>query len=70
MEAVSAATNVDERQPDKRLALLIASWEYHDPGFSKLRAPGQDAERLARVLMWSGLSRSAFCLVDGMIWRR
>jgi hypothetical protein len=50
MEAVSAATRSDERQPGKRLALLIASWEYQDPAFSKLRAPGQDAERLARVL--------------------
>jgi uncharacterized caspase-like protein len=50
MKAVSAATKSDQRQPGDRLALLIASWEYQDPAFSKLRAPGQDAERLARVL--------------------
>jgi hypothetical protein len=50
MKAVSAATDPAQRPPGKRLALLIASWEYQDPDFSKLRAPGQDAERLARVL--------------------
>jgi hypothetical protein len=50
MEAVSATTRSDERQPGKRLALLIASWEYQDAEFAQLRAPGQDAERLARVL--------------------
>ena len=34
----------------KRLALIIATDEYQDPGLRRLRAPAKDAEALARVL--------------------
>jgi hypothetical protein len=33
-----------------RCALIVASYEYQDPGLRRLRAPAQDAEALARVL--------------------
>ncbi|MGR6924318.1 caspase, EACC1-associated type [[Actinomadura] parvosata] len=34
----------------RRLALLIATYEYHDPGLQQLTAPAHDAEGLADVL--------------------
>ena len=34
----------------KRSALIVASYEYEDPGLQLLRAPARDAEALARVL--------------------
>ena len=34
----------------RRLALIVATDEYHDPGLKQLRAPGTDAEALAAVL--------------------
>ncbi|UBU19201.1 caspase family protein [Nonomuraea gerenzanensis] len=34
----------------RRLALLIATYEYHDPGLQQLTAPAHDAEALATVL--------------------
>ncbi|MET8003904.1 caspase family protein [Nonomuraea glycinis] len=34
----------------RRLALIVASDEYQDPGLRRLRAPAQDAEALAKVL--------------------
>jgi Caspase domain len=36
--------------PGSRSALIVANDQYQDPGLRKLRAPGQDAEALARVL--------------------
>ena len=33
-----------------RSALIVASYEYEDPGLTRLRAPAQDAEALAAVL--------------------
>jgi uncharacterized membrane protein HdeD (DUF308 family) len=33
-----------------RSALIVASYDYQDPGLRRLRAPAQDAEALARVL--------------------
>ena len=35
---------------EKRLALIIASYEYQDPDLRQLVAPAHDAEALARVL--------------------
>jgi len=35
----------------RRLALLIAASNYHDPDLSQLRAPGRDTEELTRVLL-------------------
>ena len=35
---------------ERRLALIIASYEYQDPDLRRLVAPAQDAEALARVL--------------------
>jgi len=35
---------------EKRLALIVASYEYQDPALRRLVAPAQDAEALARVL--------------------
>jgi hypothetical protein len=35
---------------EKRVALIIASYEYQDPDLQQLVAPAQDAEALARVL--------------------
>ncbi len=35
---------------DRRLALIVATEAYDDPGLSTLRAPGHDAEALAEVL--------------------
>jgi hypothetical protein len=37
-------------QPGRRLALIVASDEFGDPGLRRLRAPAVDAEALARVL--------------------
>src|SRR5437773_9157690 len=34
----------------RRLALIVATDEYRDPGLRKLRAPGTDADALAQVL--------------------
>ena len=34
----------------KRSALILASYDYEDPGLQLLRAPARDAEALARVL--------------------
>jgi hypothetical protein len=34
----------------RRAALIVAGYEYQDPGLRRLRAPAQDAEALARVL--------------------
>lgn len=34
----------------RRLALLIATYEFEDPGLRRLTAPGHDAEQLAEVL--------------------
>jgi hypothetical protein len=34
----------------RRAALIVASYEYQEPGLRRLRAPAQDAEALARVL--------------------
>jgi hypothetical protein len=34
----------------RRAALIVASYEYQDPGLRRLRAPAQDAKALARVL--------------------
>jgi Caspase domain len=34
----------------KRIALILASYDYEDPGLQLLRAPARDAEALARVL--------------------
>ena len=40
-----------DRAPNgTRVALIVASDEYADPGLRRLRAPAQDAEALARVL--------------------
>jgi Caspase domain len=39
-----------EAATGRRLALIIASWEYQDPTLQRLRAPGRDAEALAAVL--------------------
>jgi hypothetical protein len=36
--------------PGSRSALIVANDRYDDPGLRRLRAPGQDAEALARVL--------------------
>ena len=36
--------------PGKRLALIVATDQYQDPGLRKLRAPSKDAEALAGVL--------------------
>jgi hypothetical protein len=36
--------------PGRRSALIVANDQYQDPGLRRLRAPGQDAEALARVL--------------------
>jgi hypothetical protein len=36
--------------PGVRSALIIFNNRYQDPGLRRLRAPGQDAEALARVL--------------------
>ena len=47
---MSAPTRAEVPVPGRRLALLVASWEYQDAAFSQLRAPGRDAERLAEVL--------------------
>ncbi|MFC6016604.1 caspase family protein [Plantactinospora solaniradicis] len=33
-----------------RYALIVANYDYQDPGLRRLRAPAHDAERLARVL--------------------
>jgi len=35
----------------RRSALILASYDYEDPGLRMLRAPARDAEALARVLM-------------------
>ena len=35
---------------EKRVALIIASYQYEDAGLRQLVAPSQDAEALARVL--------------------
>jgi hypothetical protein len=48
-EAVPA-TRREVPSPGRRLALLVASWEYQDAALSQLRATGQDAEGLAQVL--------------------
>jgi uncharacterized caspase-like protein len=34
----------------RRSALILASYDYEDPGLRMLRAPARDAEALARVL--------------------
>ncbi|MBV8540109.1 MAG: caspase family protein [Pseudonocardiales bacterium] len=34
----------------RRLALLVATYHYHDVGLRRLTAPGHDAEALAKVL--------------------
>ena len=39
-----------DKRTEKRLALIIASYEYQDPDLRQLVAPAQDAEALARVL--------------------
>jgi uncharacterized caspase-like protein len=39
-----------------KYALIIANTEYQDEGFSKLTAPGRDAEDFARVLRQSELA--------------
>ena len=39
-----------EKRAPKRLALIIASYEYQDDSLRQLVAPAQDAEALARVL--------------------
>ena len=39
-----------KKPSEKRLALIIASYEYQDPDLQQLVAPAQDAEALARVL--------------------
>ncbi|MCP4536448.1 MAG: SUMF1/EgtB/PvdO family nonheme iron enzyme [Chloroflexi bacterium] len=39
-----------EKRTSKRLALIIASYEYQDDSLRQLVAPAQDAEALARVL--------------------
>jgi uncharacterized caspase-like protein len=36
--------------PSRRLALLVATYRYQDPGLRQLTAPGSDAEALANVL--------------------
>lgn len=42
---------MDERRHDGgRQALIVAGYEYEDPGLRRLRAPARDAEELARVL--------------------
>lgn len=40
----------DGTVPGRRLALIVANWEYTDPKLSALRAPSQDARALAGVL--------------------
>ena len=40
---------------EKRVALIIASYEYQDPDLRQLVAPAQDAEALARVLEDPGI---------------
>ena len=35
---------------DRRYALIVANYDYQDPGLRRLRAPAHDAEELARVL--------------------
>jgi Caspase domain len=35
---------------DRREALIVASYEFEDPGLRRLRAPGRDADALATVL--------------------
>jgi hypothetical protein len=34
----------------RREALIVASYEFEDPSLRRLRAPGRDADALARVL--------------------
>ena len=42
---------MDERRHEGgRRALIVAGYEYEDPGLRRLRAPARDAEELARVL--------------------
>jgi hypothetical protein len=41
---------MNQKRTGKRLALIIASYEYPDDSLRKLIAPAQDAEALARVL--------------------
>ncbi|MET8761839.1 caspase family protein [Lentzea sp. NPDC004782] len=46
----AAASAWLERRRFKRYALIIASYEFTDPGLSALRAPAHDAARLGEVL--------------------
>jgi Caspase domain len=47
----SSATPQSELAMDgTRSALIVASYDYQDPGLRRLRAPARDAEALARVL--------------------
>jgi uncharacterized caspase-like protein len=39
-----------EKRTEKRLALIIASYDYQDDSLQQLVAPAQDAEGLAQVL--------------------
>lgn len=48
-ERARAAEWLERRRP-KRYALIIASYEFTDPGLSALRAPAHDAARLGEVL--------------------
>jgi hypothetical protein len=40
----------DRAHRDSRSALIVACYDYEDPGLRRLRAPARDAEGLARVL--------------------
>lgn len=48
-ERARAAEWLERRRP-KRYALIIASYDFTDPGLSALRAPAHDAARLGEVL--------------------
>jgi hypothetical protein len=44
------ASTQDDRKDGNRHALIIANYDYQDPGLRQLRAPAHDARRLAAVL--------------------